>query len=66
MRRVSVALMLASGIALAASAVANFIPQETSPLAQAIMEGLILGSNVWPSNPSDIQARLLLKAKIRT
>jgi hypothetical protein len=65
MRRVFVALMLASVVALAASTVGNFTPRSTSPLARAVMEGVILGSNPWPSAPFNIQARLQLKDKIR-
>jgi hypothetical protein len=63
MHRVFAALMLASGVALTASAAGNFIPRTTSPLARAVMEGVILGSNPWPSTPADIQARLQLRAK---
>jgi hypothetical protein len=43
---VIVTLMLAAAVAIAAgSTPANFDPQVTAPLARAIMEGVIFGTN---------------------
>jgi hypothetical protein len=63
MRRVFVILILAAGVGLVAGTTAapNFDPQTAAPLARAIMEGVILGSNAWPSTPVDVQARLQLR-----
>jgi hypothetical protein len=63
MRRVFVMLMLAAGVGLAAGTTTapNFDSQTAAPLARAIMEGVILGSNAWPSTPVDVQARLQLR-----
>jgi hypothetical protein len=36
----------------------------TEPLARAIMEGVILGSNPWPFAPIDAQARLQLPSTL--
>jgi hypothetical protein len=58
-----VTLMLAAGVAIAAgSTPANFDPQVTSPLARAIMEGVILGTNPCPFTSIDTQARLQLRS----
>jgi hypothetical protein len=63
MRRVFVTLMLAAGVALAAGSTTgpSFDPQAAASLAGAIIEGVILGSNTWPSAPFDVQARLQLR-----
>jgi hypothetical protein len=63
MRRVFVTLMLAASVGLAAGTTTapNFDPQTAAPLARALMEGVILGSNAWPSAPVDVQARLQLR-----
>jgi hypothetical protein len=64
MRRVFVTLMLAAGVAVAGTTTANFDPQVAAPLARAIMEGVILGSNPWPLAPIDAQARLQLRSTL--
>jgi hypothetical protein len=62
---VFVTLMLAVGVAVAAgTTAANFDPQVAAPLARAIMEGIILGSNQWPLAPIDAQARLQLRSTL--
>jgi hypothetical protein len=64
-RRVFVTLMLAAAVAVAAGATpASFDPQVTAPLARAIMEGVIHGSNPWPFTPIDAQARLQLRSTV--
>jgi accessory colonization factor AcfC len=50
----------AGAIVATTTTATNFISQTTAPLAQAIMEGVILGSTPWPSAPIDAQARLRL------
>jgi hypothetical protein len=65
MRRVFVTLMMAAAVAVAAGTTpASFDPQVTAPLARAIMEGVILGSNRWPFTPIDAQARLQLRSTL--
>jgi hypothetical protein len=63
MRKVFVTLLLAAGVALAVGTTKapNFDPEAAAPLARALMEGVILGSNTWPSTPLDVQARLQLR-----
>jgi hypothetical protein len=55
--------MVAVGIAVAAGTTMgpNFDPHAAAPLARAMIEGVILGSNTWPSAPVDVQARLQLR-----
>jgi hypothetical protein len=61
MRSVIVTLVLGAGAVIVASTAApNSISQSTAPLAQAIMEGVILGSTPWPFTPIDAQATLRL------
>jgi hypothetical protein len=65
MRRVVVTLMLVAAVAIAASTTpASFDPQVNAPLARAIMEGVILGSNPWPFTPFDVQATLQLRSTL--
>jgi hypothetical protein len=63
MRRVFVTLLLAAGVALVVGTTKapNFDPETATPLARAILEGVILGSNAWPSTSIDVQARLQLR-----
>jgi hypothetical protein len=57
--------MLAVGVAVAAdTSTASFDPQTAAPLARALMEGVILGSNPWPLAPIDAQARLQLRSTL--
>jgi hypothetical protein len=56
-------LMLAAGVGFAAGTATapSFDAQTAAPLMRAIMEGVILGSNAWPSAPVAVQARLQLR-----
>jgi hypothetical protein len=65
MRTVFVTLTVAASVAVAAGTTpASFDPQVTAPLARAMMEGVILGSNPWPFTPNDAQARLQLRSTL--
>jgi hypothetical protein len=62
MRKVLTILASVAAICLAATIATSPVPSSTvaAGLARGVIGGVILGSNVWPSTPADVQARLLL------
>jgi hypothetical protein len=61
MRKSLIVLATAAGIALAATLATDpLLSSGVDEAAHAVIGGVILGSNAWPSAPVDVQSRLLL------